>query len=84
MLFFEAAPGRTSAIEKKFFFVGLALFTSKWNYCRVTGPQNKIFIKNQLTLLYSVQCARHIVNQRKSAQQMLQYASLSVLMLHYF
>jgi hypothetical protein len=50
MSFFEAAPGRARAI-KKFFFAGFAFFTSKWNYCRVTGPQNKIFIKNQLTLV---------------------------------
>jgi hypothetical protein len=53
MRFFEAAPGRARAIKKKF-FAGFAFFTSKWNYCRVTGPQNKIFIKNQLTLLYSI------------------------------
>jgi hypothetical protein len=52
MRFFEAAPGRAHAIKKNF-FAGFAFFTSKWNYCRVTGPQNKIFIKNQLTLIYS-------------------------------
>jgi hypothetical protein len=50
MRFFEAAPGPARAIKKKF-FAGFPFFTSKWNYCRVTGPQNKIFIKNQLTLL---------------------------------
>jgi hypothetical protein len=50
MCFFEVAPGRARAI-KKFVFAGFAFFTSKWNYCRVTGPQNKIFVKNQLTLL---------------------------------
>jgi hypothetical protein len=48
MRFFEAAPGRAI---KTFVFAGFPFFTSKWNYCRVTGPQNKIFIKNQLTLL---------------------------------
>jgi hypothetical protein len=48
---FEAAPGRPHAINKNF-FAGFPFFTSKWNYCRVTGPQNKIFIKNQLTLVY--------------------------------
>jgi hypothetical protein len=41
------------ARSKKFFFAGFRFSTSKWNYCRVTGPQNKIFIKNQLTLLYN-------------------------------
>jgi hypothetical protein len=51
MRFFEAAPGRARAI-KKIFFAGFPFFTSKWNYCRVTGPQNKIFIKNQLTLIH--------------------------------
>jgi hypothetical protein len=50
MRFFEAAPGRARAIQK-IFFAGFLFFTSKWNYCRMTGPQNKIFIKNQLTLL---------------------------------
>jgi hypothetical protein len=30
---------------------GLSVY--QWNYCRVTGPQNKIFIKNQLTLPHS-------------------------------
>jgi hypothetical protein len=34
------------AIEN--FFASFAFFTSKWSYRRVTGPQNKIFIKNQL------------------------------------
>jgi hypothetical protein len=50
MLFFEAAPGRARTIEK-FFFAGFAFFTFKLNYCRVTGPQNKIFNKNKLTLV---------------------------------
>jgi hypothetical protein len=49
MHFFDAAPGCACAIEK-FCFARFAFFTSKWNYCRVTGPQNKIFINNQLTL----------------------------------
>jgi hypothetical protein len=52
--FFKAAPGRARTI-KKIFFAGFPFFTSKWNYCRVTGPQKKIFIKNQLTLL----CRHH-------------------------
>jgi hypothetical protein len=39
-------------VPMRFFYAGFSFFTSKWNYCRVTGPQNKIFIKNQLTLLY--------------------------------
>jgi hypothetical protein len=51
MRFFEAAPGRLRAI-KTFFLAGFPFFTSNWIYCRVTGPQNKIFIKNQLTLVY--------------------------------
>jgi hypothetical protein len=50
MLFFEAAPGRARTIEK-FFFASFAFFTFKLNYCRVTGPQNKIFNKNKLTLI---------------------------------
>jgi hypothetical protein len=41
--FFAAAWGRAHAIEK-FFFAGFACFTSKWNYCRVTGPP-KNFLK---------------------------------------
>jgi hypothetical protein len=53
MRFFEATPGRAHAL-KNFFFAGFPFFTSKWNYRRVTGPQNKIFIKNQLTLLCTV------------------------------
>jgi hypothetical protein len=52
MRFFEAMPGRAREI-KKIFFASFLFFTSKLNYCRVTGPQNKIFIKNQLTLVYS-------------------------------
>jgi hypothetical protein len=59
MRFFEAAPGRARA-TKKIFFAGFPFFTSKWNYCRVTGPQNKIFIKNQLTLLCSASNMRVI------------------------
>jgi hypothetical protein len=51
MRFLEAPPGRRRTI-KKIFFAGFPFFTSKWNYFRVTGPQNKIFIKNQLTLMY--------------------------------
>jgi hypothetical protein len=51
---FEAVPGRARTVEK-FFFAGFAFFTSKWNYCRVTGPQNKIFIQNQLTLMCRAQ-----------------------------
>jgi hypothetical protein len=43
-------PGRARAIKKNF-LAGFPFFTSKLNYCRVTGPQNKIFIKNQLTLM---------------------------------
>jgi hypothetical protein len=50
MHFFEATQGRAHAI-KQIFFAGFPFFTSKLNYCRVTGPQNKIFIKNQLTLV---------------------------------
>jgi hypothetical protein len=52
MRFFEAAPGGARAIEK-LFLACFEFFTSKWNYCRVTGPLNKIFIKNQLTLVCS-------------------------------
>jgi hypothetical protein len=37
------------AIEK-ICLAGFACFTSKWNYCRVTGPP-KNGIKNQLTLI---------------------------------
>jgi hypothetical protein len=33
-------------------FASLPFFRSKLNYCRVTWPQNKIFIKNQLTLVF--------------------------------
>jgi hypothetical protein len=54
MRFFAATPGRERAVEQ-IFFAGFACFTS---YCRVTGPQNKTFIKNQLTLLYTVQYKR--------------------------
>jgi hypothetical protein len=39
---------------KKNFLAAFPFFTSKWKYCRVTGPQNKIFIKNQLTLMRSI------------------------------
>jgi hypothetical protein len=56
MRFFEAAPGRARSIKKNF-CVGFPFFTSKWNYCRVIGPQNKIFIKNQLNLLLSLKNA---------------------------
>jgi hypothetical protein len=64
MRFFEAAPGRASTIETNF-FAGFAFFTSKWNYCRVTVPQNKIFIKNQLTLLY-IGCPPKLVSIRNN------------------
>jgi hypothetical protein len=58
MHFFEAEPGRACVIKKNF-FAGLPFFTSKWNYSRVTGPQNKIFIKNQLTLV-NISWYRHV------------------------
>jgi hypothetical protein len=51
--FFETVPGHAHTIEKIYFRFRI-FYISKWNYCRVTGPQNKIFIKNQLTLMLTL------------------------------
>jgi hypothetical protein len=50
---------RAHACDRKNFWAVFACFTSKLNYCRVTGPQNKIVIKNQLTLLHipKIECS---------------------------
>jgi hypothetical protein len=47
---FRAISGSARSI-KNIFFAIFACFKSKLSYLRVTGIKNKIFIKNQLTLV---------------------------------